>query len=135
MGPFAFLSEEWVSAARQLRHEYAGKVPTATTGIRINLIVTGVPFGPGTENAHLDTSTGELMLDSGHLAEPDVTLTLDYETAKAIIVEQNPQVAMQAFVSGRIKVEGDMAKLFAMQATPTDPVHLEIAERLRSLTA
>jgi hypothetical protein len=135
MGSFPFLSEEWIEAATKLQAEYAGRAPAPASQMRMNLIVTEVPFGEGTEDAHLDTTSGELVLNRGHLDSPDLTVTLDYETAKAILVEQNPQAGMQAFMAGRIKIEGDMTKLLALQATPADPLHVEIAERVRQITS
>lgn len=135
MGSFPFLSEEWIGAARELQGEYTGRVQQPTLQMRMNLVVTAVPFGEGTEYAHLDTTSGELVLDLGHLEEPDLTVTLDYETAKAILVDQNQQAGMQAFMGGRIKIEGDMSKLLALQAAPADPIHAEIAQRVRDFTS
>ena len=40
--------------------------------------------------------------------------------AKAILVEGNPQVGMQAFMQGKVRVEGDMAKLMMLQGAPPD---------------
>ena len=59
----------------------------------------------------MDTSDGELKMELGALENPDLTVTVDYDTAKAIFVEQNPQAGMQAFMAGKIKVQGDMTKL------------------------
>jgi len=61
-------------------------------------------------------------------------VTLDYGTAKSILVEGNPQAGMQAFMAGKIKVEGDMAKLMALQAAPPDATAQEVATRLREIT-
>ena len=77
-----------------------------------------MPFGDKDIDAHMDTSSGELVLDIGHLENPDLKVTVDYETAKAILMEGNPQAGMQAFMAGKIRVEGDMAKLMALQAAP-----------------
>jgi len=55
-------------------------------------------------------------------------------TAKALLVEGDPQAGMQAFMAGKIKVDGDMSKLMALQATPPDPTSQEIASRIRSIT-
>jgi putative sterol carrier protein len=41
---------------------------------------------------------------------------------------------MQAFMAGKIKVEGDVTKLMAMQATPPDPGTLELAGRIKEIT-
>ena len=100
----------------------------------MNLVVTEVPFGTGLIDAHLDTSSGQLDLDTGHLESPDLTVTVDYLTAKAILVDNNPQAAMQAFMAGKIRVEGDMAKLMALQVAPTDGSAQQLAGRLRDIT-
>jgi hypothetical protein len=54
----------------------------------------------------MDTTEGDMKMDFGHLESPDLTVTLDYDTAKAILVEGNPQAGMQAFMAGKIKVAG-----------------------------
>jgi hypothetical protein len=135
MGQFAFLSGEWTEAAREVRAEFAGTAPPAPVQMRMNLVITAVPFGDGRVDAHLDTTAGDVTLEVGHLEGPDLTVTVDYDTAKAILIEQNPQAGMQAFMAGRIKIEGDMSKLLAMQAGPADPVHAEILGRIRDITA
>ena len=37
-------------------------------------------------------------------------------------------------MSGRIKIDGDMTLLLALQSTPVDPVHQELAARVREIT-
>ena len=76
----------------------------------MNLVVTAVPFSDDDIHAHMDTSSGELVLDIGHLEVQDLKVTVDYDTAKAILVEGNPQAGMQAFMAGKVRVEGDMAE-------------------------
>ena len=131
---YAFLSDEWLEAAKAIREEYAGKGAPPAHVVRMNQIITEVPFGDGTINAHMDTSSGELDMDIGHLENPDLTVTLDYATAKAILVEGNPQAGMQAFMAGKIKVQGDMTKLMAMQQGTPDPVQAEVAAKIQEIT-
>ena len=132
--PYKFLTDEWVEQAKKVREEFAGKGNPQAHAVRMNQIITDVPFGDGTVNAHLDTSGGDAELDLGHLDNPDLTVTLDYETAKAIIVDQNPQAGMQAFMAGKIKVQGDMTKLMAMQAAPPDASAQAVAARIKEIT-
>ena len=129
-----FLSPEWIEAARAIRAELESKATTKPPPFRMNQIVTGVPFGDGEVKAHTDTTSGELVLELGHLENPDVTVTLPYETARSILVEQDQQAAMQAFMTGQIKVEGDMMKLMALQTAQVDPVALEAAARIKAIT-
>ena len=135
MAKYPFLSDEWMEAAMALRDEYKGKTAPVGHVVKMNQIITDVPFGDGTIEAHMDTSSGELEMDKGHMENPDVTVTLDYATAKAIFVDNNPQAGMQAFMSGKIKVAGDMTKLMAMQGGGgADPVAEELAGKIADIT-
>ncbi len=134
MATYPFLSDEWIEAARAIREEYRGKTPAPAHTVKMNQIITDVPFGDGTIHAHMDTTSGEVELELGHLDDADVTVTLDYATAKAILVEGNPQAGMQAFMAGKIKVEGDMTKLMAMGQAPPDPVAVEVATKIQEIT-
>lgn len=130
-----FLSPEWMDAARAIREKYRDQTPKVTMVVRFNQIVTNVPFGEGVVHSHMDTSSGELVMDLGHLDKVDATLTTDYATARTIFVEQDPQKAMEAFLMGKVKVEGDMLKLMAMQtAIPQTELGLVVAAEIRTIT-
>jgi hypothetical protein len=135
MATYQFLSDEWLAEARSIRAEFDGKGSAISHSIRMNLVVGAVPFGEGTVEAHVDTSGGELVLDTGHIDPVDLKVSLDYDVAKAILVESNPQAGIQAFMSGKIKVEGDIAKLMALQSITPDPTAVEIAARILAMTA
>jgi hypothetical protein len=134
MDTFVFLSDEWIVEAHRIREEYEGRGATVPHRVRMNMVVTEVPFGTGGIDAHLDTSDGALRLELGHLDPADLTVTLDYATAKAVLVEGNPQVAMQAFMAGRVRIDGDMSKLMALQGGAPDATAAEVAQRLRDIT-
>jgi hypothetical protein len=134
MATYQFLSDEWLAEARTIRAEFVGKGATIDYSIRMNLIVITVPFGEGTLHAHADTSTGELVIDISHIDPVDLTVTIEYEIAKAILVEGNPQAGLQAFMQGKIKAEGDIAKLLALQSMTPDPVAAEIGARIQAMT-
>lgn len=134
MSSFPFLSDEWVEAAKAVYASHEDNMSAPPHQVRMNLIITDVPFGDGSEDAHMDTSEGTMKLDKGHIENPELTVTLDYETAKAILVEGNPQAGMQAFMAGKIKVQGDMTKLMAMQQAPADPTAIAIAEEIKAIT-
>jgi hypothetical protein len=124
-----------MDAAKAIREEFRGKTAPLAHVVKMNQIITDVPFGDGTVNAHMDTSSGEMDMDTGHIEGADVTVTLDYATAKAIFVEGNPQAGMQAFMSGKIKVAGDMTKLMAMQQSgAADPAADEMAKKIADIT-
>ena len=130
-----FLSDEWMAAARAIRDKHADGAPPVPYQIRMNQIVTDVPFGDGTLKTFLDTSTGAIVMEKGELANADVTVTTDYETARKIFVEQDQQASMQAFFAGKIKVQGDMTKLLSMQAAPADDLAKVVAEEIKGITS
>ncbi|MGH9076977.1 MAG: hypothetical protein ACRDY0_05900 [Acidimicrobiales bacterium] len=142
MTRFAFLSDEWMQEVRKLRREYQDRTyeGTAVPGlsVRMNLVITGVPFDPGRVEAHVDTSSGEPDIDVGHLDHPDLTVTTDYVTSKAIIVDGDSQAAMAAFLGGRVRVDGDITKLLNTGTAGLigldDPSGVEMSRRLQGLT-
>jgi putative sterol carrier protein len=130
-----FLSADWMSAAKEIRAKYEGQHPPITASIRMNQVITDVPFGDGEIKAYVDTSSGDLVMDLGELTEPDLTVTTDYATAKSIFVLQDQAAGMQAFMSGKIKVQGDMMKMMAMQTSmPTDEITKKIADEIQAIT-
>ena len=132
---YPFLSAEWIDAAKKIREEAGSPANPPAHTMRMNQVITGAPFDDGADiKAHMDTTGGEIEMDLGHLENPDLTVTLDYDTAKAILVDGNPQAGMQAFMAGKIKVEGDMTKMMAMQAAPPDPAAVEIANKIKEIT-
>ena len=131
-----FLSEAWINAARDIRHKYADSVPTIEALVRINVITTKVPFGEGNINAYINTSEGSLDMDLGQLESPDLTITTDYDTARQLFVDQDPTASMQAFMGGRIKVEGDITRLMMLQTTmPQTDITFEVAAAIKAITA
>ena len=131
-----FLSDEWLDQAKAIRAAYDGKGGAPPHLMRMNLVIAEVPsdVSDAPIDAHMDTTGGDIEMDLGHLDTPDLTVTLGYETAKAILVEGNPQAGMQAFMAGKIKVQGDMTKLMAMQSVTPDPVAAEIAAKIQAIT-
>jgi hypothetical protein len=136
---YPFLSDEWLEESRKIREEFDDQVPEIPVSVRMNQVVSEVPFGDGVIHAHVDTSAGRLEMDIGHLESPDLTITLTYLTAKAILVDGDAQVAMNAFLGGRIKVDGDITKMLALQtalaATAGNPGAAEMVKRIQGMTA
>jgi putative sterol carrier protein len=130
-----FLSDAWFVSARAIADKYAADIPEPAVKVKMNTLVTAVPFGDGTVNTFVDTSNGQMQVEKGELDNPDVTITLDYDTARKLFVDQDSAAVMQAFMSGRIKVQGAMDKLIAMQATavPNDSAKAAATE-LKDLT-
>jgi hypothetical protein len=130
-----FLSEAWIAEVKALRERYEGPLAKTPAPLRMNQHITDVPFGDGELQAHLDTTSGEVELEFGFLADADLQVTLDYETARAIFVDLDAQAAMAAFLSGKIRVDGDLTKLMAMQDLFSPSAQaIELAQAIREIT-
>lgn len=134
MATHPFLSPEWIEEAKRIREEYRDQTAPLPATVRMNQVITEVPFGDGRIDAYVDTTSGELDMELGALDKPDVTIAVDYATAKALFVEGNAQAAMQAFMAGKIKVTGDMTKLMALQAITPGAQAGEVAQRIQAIT-
>jgi len=133
---YPFLSPDWMNAARSLRDTMARPETAPPVAVRMNLVVTDTPFADDV-HGHIDTTDGEVVIEDGHIDGPDLTVTVDYDTARAIFIDQDAAAAMQAFMGGRIKVDGDLSKMLAMQASAAAPDGnaQALADALRDITA
>ncbi len=104
-----FLSDDWFEAVEGLRDE-APEPAAAMKDLTLNIVVSGGPDGD--REIHMAGGQFERGLVDG----APTKLTVPYAVAKAMFIDGNQQAGMQAFMSGQIKVEGDMTKLMAMQA-------------------
>ena len=64
---------------------------------------------------HMGSKDGATLFGKGHLDGGDVTLSTDMDTARKVFVEADQQAGMQAFMSGKVKVQGDMMKMMSAQ--------------------
>ena len=129
---YPFLSDEWFEAVRVIVEARDVEIPPHAE-LSMNLVVTDTPFGEDRQ-LHVGARDGKADWGTGHVADADLTLTTDYVTAKDIFMSGNPQAGMQAFMAGKIKVQGDMTKLMAMQSGPVDPTAQEVAARIKEIT-
>ena len=129
---YQFLSDEWFVAVAAIVSERNVEIPPHAE-LSMNVVVTDTPFGEDRQ-FHVAALAGEPDWGMGHLNQPDLTLTTDYATAKDIFMSGNPQAGMQAFMEGKVKVQGDLTKLMAAQVAGTGPGAPGLADALSAVT-
>lgn len=138
MGSHRFLSPEWVEAALVLREELASAAPDPVHAARVNLVVADTPFGDGQFRAYVDTEAGGPLPIPGTLDDPDATVNLDYPAALAAFVTDDPDVVAHGFLTGALRVDGDLALvliLFGEGMTDEQAAFARHAQtRLRAIT-
>lgn len=107
-----FLSEEWTQAVEDaLNANESFRSAAGSQSARIQQVVT-TPAGEKKYWFRLEG--GQASLGMGALDEPlDATVTQDYETASAIMKNELNPVA--AYMSGKLRVSGDLMKLMQLQ--------------------
>jgi hypothetical protein len=126
--PETFLSDAWFAEVEKLRDQMP--TPDANAAdLTLNIVVTGGPDGD--REIHMAKGNFEQGLIDG----APTKLTVPYDVAKAIFIEGNQQAGMTAFMSGQIKVEGDMSKLMAMQGSAPSAEQQAFTEKLRAITS
>lgn len=107
-----FLSQEWASAvadALKSSDAFRGAIANASLALQFN--ISDAPTGD--ISYYLAAGDGVAEVSLGQHETPDVTVGQNYETATAISRgELNTQTA---FMSGKLKVEGNLAKLMMHQ--------------------
>jgi putative sterol carrier protein len=112
-----FLTKEWLDALTATVNENEA-FTTAIANVDLTLQFDTTDAPEGTEPSYyLAIAEGALTAGSGPADDPDATITNDYETAVAISKgELNVQMA---FMTGKMKVTGNMAKIMMNQTVFT----------------
>ena len=139
MGTHPFLSPGWLEAAIALREELAPTAPAARQSARVNLVVTDAPFSGGEFRAYIDTEAGGPLPMPGKLEDPDATVILDYPAALAAFVTDDPDTVTHGFLTGTLRVEGDLALVLILfgEGMTDEQAHFarHAQSRLRTITA
>lgn len=103
-----WLTQEWLDEGKRLGESQPER-PGATA--RMQYVITG---GPDGEVKYYWVLENGKLLESqlGELADAEVTLTQTYEDAMRI--QKGELDANAAFMQGRVRVTGNMAKLMAL---------------------
>jgi alkyl sulfatase BDS1-like metallo-beta-lactamase superfamily hydrolase len=123
-----WLTQEWLDQYKELAR---GQPERPGASARMQYVVTGGPEGDIRYYWLLEN--GQLVENQlGDIADPEITLTLSYEDAMAI--QQGELDANAAFMQGRIKVAGNMAKLMSLLPITNSPEYKQLQDEVRQVT-
>jgi putative sterol carrier protein len=111
-----FLSEEWASAlTAELNASEAFRKAAEGKSAKVQQVITG--DAPGS-HYWIRFADGTIDMGLGDLEGPDATITQSYDTAvKLAKSEINP---VTAFMTGKIKIGGNMGLLLSLQGALTE---------------
>ena len=123
-----FLSQEWMERAKALAADLP-ETPGAT--VRLQQVVTGGPDGEVKYYRVIENGK-TLEQTLGEDPDADVTLTNSYEDA--VKVMKGELDANAAFMQGRVKVTGNMAKLMSLLPLTNAPEYKALQEEIGKIT-
>jgi putative sterol carrier protein len=106
-----FLSEEWAKAFTDAMN--ASDDFKQAAGSQTSKVQNVVSSPEGEKRFYLKLEGGQVDVGTGDLPDAEATITQDYETAVALF--KNELTGTAAYMSGKIKVQGDLMKLMQMQ--------------------
>ena len=123
-----WLSQEWLDEARKLAESQPER-PGASA--RMQYVVTGGPDGD--IKYYWVLENGKLLESQlGEMPDPEVTLTQSYEDA--LKIQKGELDANAAFMQGRVKVTGNMAKLMSLLPLTNAPEYKALQEQIQGIT-
>ena len=126
----AFLSQEWFAKVDELTAAAGDlNVPPALANLVLNVTVNGAPDGA------VDLALNGGKFERGHNAAAPTKLTLPADLLRKVFLEGDAGAGMQGFMTGQIKVEGDMSKLMAMQSARPSDAQKALFKQILALTA
>ena len=124
-----YLTQEWMDTAKALAQDFP---ETPGASVRMQQVVTGAPDG-GDIKYYTVIENGKTIEQSlGEDPNAEVTLTNTYEDAVKIM--KGELDANAAFMQGKVKVTGNMAKMMSLMPLTSKPEYKAIGEKLRGQT-
>ena len=123
-----WLSQEWLDETKKMADSQPER-PGASA--KMQYVVTGGPEGD--VKYYWVLENGKLLESNlGELPEAEVTMTQTYEDAMKI--QKGELDANAAFMQGRIKVSGNMAKLMALMPLTNAPEYKDLQKQIQEIT-
>src|SRR5215208_397167 len=123
-----YLTQEWMDKAKELAQDFP---ETAGASVRMQQVITGAPDGEVKYYTVIENGkTTEQAL--GEDPQAEVTLTNSYEDAVKIM--KGELDANAAFMQGKVKVTGNMAKMMSLMPLTSKPEYKDIQEKLKAAT-
>ncbi|MGH9164151.1 MAG: SCP2 sterol-binding domain-containing protein [Acidimicrobiales bacterium] len=123
-----WLSQEWHEETKRLA-ETQPERPGASA--RLQYVITGGPDGE--VRYYWVLENGKLLdVALGDLDDAEITLTQSH--ADAMKIQQGELDANAAFMQGRVKVTGNMAKLMALLPITNSPEYKQLQTEIRAVT-
>jgi len=114
--PIKYLSQEWIDEVSKALAAHTGfQEAIARAKLGLTFVVGDAPQGE--VHYHFDIADGGCQVGMGDAENADATIKLPYQTA--IALSKGDLNVQAAFIAGKLKVEGNLAKIMMNQGALT----------------
>jgi len=125
----AFLSEPWFDEVAKLMASAGDlNLPAPMRNVKVNVTIKRAAGGD------VPAFVEDGVVARGHRQGADATITLDEALARKLFVEADAAAGVQAFLEGQLVVEGDLAKVVAMQTAEPSAEQKALAKKIAQIT-
>ncbi len=125
----AFLSDPWFAEVEKLIAAAGDlRLPAPLLAIAVNVTIKRA----GGSEVPVFLKDG--VVARGHRAAADAMITLDEALARKLFVEADAVAGVQAFMTGELAIEGDLAKVVAMQTAEPSAEQKTLAHAIAAIT-
>ena len=106
-----YLSDEWAKSVTEAVNAHdAFKQQAAGKNVKLQYVIT---TADGEVKYYTELKDGQATVAIGEIDDPEATLSSDYDTSAALY--RNELNATAAYMSGKLKIQGDLMKLMQLQ--------------------
>ncbi len=125
-----FMTDAWFNEVEALIAAAGDlQAPPALHDLVLNVTVTGTSEG----DKKMAIVGGKF--ERNHKAGAPTTMILPVDIAHRIFVDNDQSAGMQGFMSGQIKIEGDMSRLMVMNTVQPSAKQRELQGKIKGITA
>jgi putative sterol carrier protein len=123
-----WLTQEWLDETRKMAESQPERPGTSA---RMQYVVTGAPEGD--IEYYWILENGRLIESKlGHLDDSEVTMTTAY--SDAVKIQKGDLDANAAFMQGKVKVTGNMAKVMSLLPITNSPEYKQMQAEIAEIT-
>ncbi|MFZ5723186.1 MAG: SCP-2 sterol transfer family protein [Pseudomonadota bacterium] len=125
-----FMTDAWFTEVEKLIAAAGDlQAPAAIQDLVLNVTVTGTAEGDK------DMSIVGGKFARGHNASAPTKMILPVDLAQRIFIDNDQSAGMQGFMSGQIKIEGDMSRLMVMNTVQPSAPQKALQAQIKGITA
>lgn len=124
---FNFLTQSWFDAVARLNQE-VGELNLSPNLAELTINVTVKSENPTL--LHLQAG----KINQHHIQNADATIYIDQDALNQIIHDNSVDTALEAFMTGKIFIEGDMSKVMALQSARPSQEQKALYKQIKEMT-